>query len=306
MNKKNLILGGVLIILIVFSYFYQGPFQEWKENNAKPDNFLAEVLSTEVIKVEVTKMGETTTLIKEETGWKVAETKDFYVKDSTADSLGFVLENISKKEMELVSKNEDKKSSFETDETGIGVKIVQGDKEFEFVIGKTTPDFSGSYVSSNGSDKTYKLNLNLSVFDREEWRDNQMFSFMKERVNKMRFQYPTNQFWVEKVDGEWQGILPYKFPVSMEKIDEILDVVSEMNATKIPAQTFEGTGLEKNSIIVQIVGEGIDETIMVGAEKEPEDDGDPLYFAKQGKSDNIYLIAKEERDLLFRTTRDLR
>ena len=306
MNKKNLVLGGVLIVLIIFSYLYQGPFQKWREESGKPVNFLAGVISTDVSKVQIVKAGKTITLLREGIGWKVEETKDFYVKDSVADSLGFVLENIGKKDMEVVSKNKDKKSAFETNESGIAIKIFQENKEFEFVVGKTTPDFSGSYVSENNNNKTYKLKLNLSVFDRTEWRDDQMFSFMKERVNKLRFQYPNKQFFVEKVEEEWRGVLPYSFPVSEEKIDEIIDIMASMSSTKIPEQKFEGTGLEKNLIIVQVIGEGIDETIMIGEAKEAEGDGDPLYFVKRGSSDNLYLITKEERDVFDKTTRDLR
>jgi len=301
MNKKNLILGGVLIILIVFAYIYQGPVKEWRESRGLAKNFLAGVSLEMIDRVEIKKGGETVTLEKEEAGWKISGTKDFYVNEKVAESLTFALEKIGEKKLELVGKNIDNKEAFKTDESGIGIKIIQVDEEFNFVVGKTTPDFSGSYICENGSEKTYRINLNLIVFDQEEWRDNQIFSFMPERVNKMRFQYPDRQFWVEKMEDKWKGILPWAFSVNEEKINEILETVGNLKAIKIPEQNFEGTGLEKNLVIAQIVGENIDETIMVGQESEGGQ-----YFAKKGNSDNIYLISKEDRDILNRTTIDLK
>ena len=42
-------------------------------------------------------------------------------------------------------------------------------------------------------------------------------------------------------------------------------------------------------------------TLMVG-----DDNGEGLYFAKRGDSDNIYLISEEQRDVLDQTIRSLR
>lgn len=301
MNKKNLILGGVLIILIVFAYIYQGPVKEWKERRGLAKNFLVEVSLDMIERIEVEKGGKTVTLEKEETGWKIGGTKDFYVNEKIAENLTFVLEKIGEKKLELVGKNMDNKEAFKTDESGIGIKIIQGKEKFSFIVGKTTPDFSGSYICEEGSEKTYRINLNLIVFDQKEWRDEQIFSFMPESVNKMRFQYPDRQFWVEKTENKWEGILPWAFSVDEEKINEILETIGNLKAIKIPEQNFKDTGLEKHLVIVQVVGENIDETIMVG-----EESGEGQYFAKKADSDNIYLVSKEDRDIFNRTTKDLK
>lgn len=301
MNKKNLVLGGILVFLIIFAYIYQGPFQEWKKNAGKVKNFLAQVVLDEIDTVEITKDGETTVLEKSFSRWKVGGTKDFYTPDNLTDSLNFALENISQKDLELVGDNIDRKASFNTDDSGVRVKISQKDKIFEFVVGKITMDFSGNFISKVDDNKTYEIGVKLGFLSQEDWRDKEMFSFMKERVNKIRFQYPDRQFFVEKTENEWKGVLPHSFSVNEEKIDEILDIIASMSATKIPAQSFEGTGLEKNLIIVQVVGEEVDATIMVGEVNDEE-----LYFAKKGDSDNIYLITKEERDILDKKIKDLK
>jgi len=43
MSRKNIILGGILIILIILVYFYQGPLEKWQSNINKPNNFFSNI-----------------------------------------------------------------------------------------------------------------------------------------------------------------------------------------------------------------------------------------------------------------------
>jgi hypothetical protein len=312
MNKKNLILGGVLIILIALAYLYQGPLQKWQASLGKAENFLAKVDVDKISKIEITKEGKTTTLEKNGDKLKVGGTKDFYVEKSVADNLISSLKEAIKSELELVSSNKEKKSEFETNESGTAVKIYEGDNlKADFIVGKFGSDFASSYISRPGVDSTYRVKGGLSgAINQSEWRDNVIFSSDKEKINKIRFQYPTREFTVEKSsfakatedkDDVWNGTIPYKFGVSKDKMDKILNIMSNLTAAEIPEQNFAGTGLEKNIIIIQATGEGVDNTLMVG-----DSNGKDLYYAKKGLSDNIYLITKNQRDELNKKIQELK
>jgi hypothetical protein len=295
MNKKTLILGGALIILIALAYIYQGPLRQWRANLGKPDNFLAKIDTEQISKMEIIKDSQTTILERESEKWKVGGTNDFYVKDSVIDNAIQSLKKAAEGELRLVSSNKEKKSVFKTDESGIRVKLYQaGELAADFIIGKTGSDFVSTYISLPDADNTYAVKANLfSSFNQNEWRDRTIFSSDKEKIAKIRFQHPNREFAVEKVEGIWQGTSPYKFDVDENKIDKILNIMSNLTAVKIPEQNFEGTGLDKRDIIVQATGEGIDNTIMIGDEN---DEG--YYYAKRADSDNIYLISKWQRDEL--------
>ena len=128
MNKKTLTLGGILIILIALVYIYQGPLKDWQANLGKSKNFLAEVDVNQINKIEVAKDGGTIILEKIDNRLKISGTKDFYVNESLADNLIQNLEKAVESELELVSANKDKKSEFQTDESGINVKLYQADE----------------------------------------------------------------------------------------------------------------------------------------------------------------------------------
>lgn len=294
-----MILGGVLVVLIIFAYIQQGPWQDWKENVGKPDNFLA---SLDYDLAERIDIAGSVSLEREGEYWKVGGTKDFYVKSLATDKLREAFKEIAEGELEIVSKNKDNKSDFGADENGALIKVIQSDGEYEFIIGNTGPTVATCYISRSDDDKTYLLNANVRTsFIRDDWRDNQIFSFLPERVKKLRFQYPNKEFSVEKVENVWKSASPSDFEVNEEKITEILEAMGNLSAVDIPEQTFEGTGLEKHSLIVEATDNMDSYTIMIGDANEAGQ-----YYSKRGSSDNIYLISEEDKNLFDKNISDLK
>lgn len=314
MNKKNLILGGILVVLIVLAYLYQGPWQDQEKGN----NFLSNVDIEEVDRMEITRKEATTTILTKqaEAEWKVEGEGNFYVESDVAEKLEDKLGDLTESEFELVSTNKDKKSEFRTDkENGSEVVLYQeGEKVAEFISGGLdSSTLNSTYVSHPDSAETYAAQgVDLtSVMLRKDWRSKVIFDTSGEEMDKVRFQYPDNEFTVEKVEEEgttttqWQGTRPREFEVSEEKIEEVLQVMTDLEAARIPEQTFEDTGLSQHLIIVEASDDSVSNTLMVG-KKDGELRDQSLYYAKKGSSDNIYLITGEQRDKLDRTIQDLK
>lgn len=303
MRKENLVLGGIFVALLILAFVFE-PMKDWAKKIGGPDNFLKKINSEEILKINLEKNGEEISLRREGEKWKIFGTKDFYVKSSDEIFLSYIEEAIEA-DLELVSENPDNKSEFGTGENGVKVSFEDNDKVLvEFIVGDMTEDFSSSYVSLPDSEKTYKIGANLSFLlnrDVNAWYDETIFASEKEVINKIRFQYPRSEFTVEKTEDTWSGTLPYSFSVSDEKIDEILEVMTNLIASDIPAQTFEGTGLENHSIIVEASGDGVSNVLMVGGENE-----DGYFYAKRGDSDNIYLISPSQKETLETTIGGLR
>lgn len=305
MSKKNLYLGIILILLIAAAYTYNGPWQDWKDKIGQPKNILSGMDIDQASSIEISKGGATVVLERSGDKWKVGGTKEFYVPKDKIDNLISAFKEAREAKTSIVSENPGRKVDFALDDdAGSRVKFYQADSlSADFIVGKITSDYTGSYISLPDDNKAYAVKPNLTThFTAENWYDKTIFKTDKEAVNKIRFQYPTREFTMEKdAEGNWSGTLPYKFSVNTDKLDEILQTLANLQAVDIPEQTFANTGLEKNSIIVQVTGENIDNTLMVGGENENNQ-----FFAKKGDSDNIYLITKEQRDILDKQIRDLR
>ncbi len=298
MTKKNLILSVVFVSLAILAFVYSGPYKNWQENLNKKESFLSEVNLDQVTKYVITNQEEETTLEKQGESLKVAGTKDFYVEETVKDAFLQVLADAQEKDMELVSKNKEKRKEFGfSDNEVIKLALLENDNLLvDVLVGEMTNDYQGSYVSEDDAEKVYAMDVNLkTVLNRDEWRDNNIISANKEDIEEIRLQYPSREFTVTKdaETGEWVGTLPYAFTVDPEKMNEILSLMSNLQAVSIPEQNFENTGLDKHLIIVQVRGEGQDNTLMIG---EANEEGN--YYAKRGNSDNIYLITEAERDLL--------
>jgi hypothetical protein len=302
MSKKNLVLGGVLIVLVAFAWIWSGPLKDLKQNKGQEKNFLAKVVQLKIDKVIIDKNGQKIELDKSGDTWTINGEKKFGIDKTAVGVLDSALGEIGTLPLETASTNADKKNSFGTDDQGMKIEIGRGGDTFAFIVGKNTADYSGTYLSQPGSDKTYLIALDLnSIFGRADWRDLSIFSFVEERGNLIRFQYPNRQFTVEKINNKWTGTKPNKFAVSDDKVNAVLGILQNLTAAKIPAQTFANTGLEKHSIIVQVKGDNFDDTIMIG-----DCTKDNLCYAKTAASDNIYLISKTTRDALDKKITDLK
>ena len=305
MSKKNLYLGSVLIILVFIAYLYNGPMQRWQDNKNKSENFLSKVSSDQIDNINILNDNKSISLEKIEDKWKVSGTKDFFVETALANELDLKIKDAIDGEMNLVSNNKENKSDFGLNkEGGVLVELRQGENILkEFLVGNISSDYSSTYISVPESNESYLINVSLNnIFTNSEWYDKTIFKTEPEKITKIRFQYPNKEIVIE-LDGEdWSGTAPYKFNTDAEKVEDILNVMANLEASKIPEQNFEGTRLEENLIIVEAGGEGINNTIMIGG-SETEDDS--LYYAKKGDSDNIYLISLENKDILDIGVRDL-
>jgi len=304
MSKKNLFLGGILISLTLFAYIYSGPMKTWQGNKDKVDNFLKGVDLEQIDKIVIKSKTQETILEKAEDKWKIGGTKDFYAPSDIMSNLMDSLKKAQEGEMKLISTNKDKKSEFKIDDSGINLKLQRGNDVLkEVIVGGVASDFKNNYIAEKDNDKTYSVPVVLNIFNRNDWYDKTIFKDAQEKINKIRFQYPNKEFVIEKKDGQWSGISPYKFKVSEEKIQDILGIMSKLEAVKIPEQSFENTGLEKNSIIIEASGDNLNNVLMVGDINNEED---KYYYAKKGNSDNIYLITEEQRDDLKKNIWELK
>jgi len=302
MNKKTLILGIILIALVAMAYGYQGPLKKWQNNLGKTKNILAKIKIDLIDKIEIIDQGEIITLAKQNEKWKYNNSKDFYVDASVMAKVLDELKLAAESEIELVSNNKERKIEFKTDDLGQEIHIYQAEAQVaDIIVGIMASDYASSYISTPESAVTYAVKADLSgAFNPTDWRDYTIFSTQEEKINKIRFQYPNREFTVELKDGKWSGVLPDKFSVNQEKIQPILDIMSNLKAEEIPSQVFANTGLDKHLIIIEASGDGVDNILMVG------ESNNGRYYAKRGDSDNIYLISKVDRDKLDKSSWQLK
>jgi hypothetical protein len=305
MNKKNFTLIIILALLIILAYLYQGPWQSWRANKNVTKNFLASVNVDQANRIEITKNGETTTLVLNGSRWKIDGTKDFYVSDANAQNVVARLKDLTATQLELVSTNQTKKIDFNTDSiSGVNVKLNQGSKEIaSFIVGKINGNYTGTYLSPTGlANTTYLTKVDIyDAFVQNDWYDKNIFASDKTKINSVKFKNNGKEFNVAKQGDDWYATGTTKIKLNKDKVNGIVDLLASLVAAAIPDQNATSTGLSNSQLVVQATGDGIDNTIIVG-----NDNGQGQYYVKRENSDNIYLIAKAERDKLNVQIKDLK
>jgi hypothetical protein len=302
--KKNLKLLVILIILVGGAYLLTGPIKDWNKKKRAPKNFLAAIDINRAERIEIARKEKTVKLIKEGENWRVEGEGKFFADPEAIETLKTEFKKAQSVGLEIASANKDKKSDFDLDkEYGAEIKFYQGGNEFgNLLIGKMTSDYSGAYIGKEGDDNSYAVPVQLSAaFSPYEWRDRTILSFDQNKLERIRFHYPDREFVLEKKDGKWKGIAPSAFDANEEKLEPVLTVLANLRAEAIPAQKFSGTDLEKNLIIIEYKGEGIEGALMIG-----KDNSQGQYYAKRSDSDNIYLIAKSDRDMFNKKMEDFK
>ncbi|MFH0840620.1 MAG: DUF4340 domain-containing protein [bacterium] len=301
MNKKNTILLIIFLVLLGLALLYKGPFTNYRLNKQKEPSFLSgldldKINQIEIAQPEKERISLTKSEFKGEERWKISIWPGFYVSRLNMKEIFEKLAELSQNDLLLASNEKDRKDRFMTNnEEGIWVELFnQEDVLASMIVGKNTRDYNYTYFSQPGADQTYMAKGNMyGMFVKTEWRDQSIFDDDQDLVDTLRIQRGADSFLIEEKDGKW---FYNEIELNENKVAQITRSMTSLNTARFPEQTFAGTGLEKNQLILQVTGEGVDNTLMIGdyiienlgdLETATED---KYYYVKRGDSDNIYML----------------
>ncbi len=302
-TKQLLILGAIFVVLAIVILLFENPFgqseYEKKVETAMP--LFPDFNEEQVVKIEITATGETTTLLKQNGSWVVASMDNY-----PADSEG-VAELLSKvtefKNTQRVSNNPEKQAEFEVDSTGVEAKLMDANDKVlvHLFVGKTTPGFLSSYVRPANSNDVYVAQGYLqSVFNKgtRTWKDRTIFSFNKGIVTQLNI--ISSEETVElrlDAEGTWQMLKPVVAVAKTTEVDTLLTTFSELDTDDFAEATDELAeyGLDTpQSTISALLNDGTTATLHVGKEEEGK------LYVKRDDKDTIFRLFKSNVDSLIK------
>ena len=308
-TKQLLILGAIFVVLVIVVLLFENPFgqseYEKKVETAMPlfPNFNKE----QVVKIEITATGETTTLSKQNDNWVVASMDNY-----PADGEG-VAELLSKvtefKNTQRVSNNPEKQSEFEVDSTGVEAKLMDASDKVlvHLFVGKTTPGFLSSYMRPADSNDVYVAQGYLqSVFNKgtRTWKDRTIFNFNKGIVTQLNIISPEETVELRlDADGAWQMLKPVAAAAKTTEVDALLTTFSELDTDDFAEAKDELAeyGLDTpQSTISAVLNDGTTATLHVGKEEEGK-----LYVKREDK-DTVFRLFKSNVDRLMKKSDTLK
>ena len=307
--KQLLILGAIFVVLAIVVLLFENPFgqseYQKKVETAMPlfPNFNEE----QVVKIEITATGETTTLSKQNGSWMVASMDNY-----PADSEG-VVELLSKvgefKNTQRVSNNPEKQAEFEVDGTGVEAKLMDANGKVlaHLFVGKTTPGFLSSYVRPADSNEVYVAQGYLqSVFDKgtRTWKDRTIFSFNKGIVTQLNIISPEETIELRlDAEGTWQIIKPVVAAAKTTEVDALLTTFSELDTDDFAEAIDDLAAYELDapqSTISAVLNDGTTATLHIGKEEEGK------LYVKRDDKDTIFRLFKSNVDRLIKKSDTLK
>ena len=302
-TKQLLILGAIFVVLAIVILLFENPFgqseYEKKVETAMP--LFPDFNEEQIVKIEITATGETTTLSKQNGSWVVAS-MDNYPADSegVAELLAKVTEF---KNTQRVSNNPEKQAEFEVDSTGVEAKLMDANDKVlvHLFVGKTTPGFLSSYVRPANSNDVYVAQGYLqSVFNKDTrtWKDRTIFSFNKGIVTQLNI--ISSEETVElrlDAEGTWQMLKPVVAVAKTTEVDTLLTTFSELDTDDFAEATDELAeyGLDTpQSTISAILNDGTTATLHVGKEEEGK------LYVKRDDKDTVFRLFKSNVDSLIK------
>ena len=308
-TKQLLILGAIFVVLAIVVLFFDNPFgqseYEKKVETAMPlfPNFNKE----QVVKIEITATGETTTLSKQNDSWVVASMDNY-----PADGEG-VAELLSKvtefKNTQRVSNNPEKQSEFEVDSTGVEAKLMDASDKVlaHLFVGKTTPGFLSSYMRPADSNDVYVAQGYLqSVFskDTRTWKDRTIFNFNKGIATQLNIISPEETVELRlDADGAWQMLKPIAAAAKTTEVDALLTTFSGLDTDDFAEAKDELAeyGLDTpQSTISAVLNDGTTATLHVGKEEEGK------LYVKRDDKDTVFRLFKSNVDRLIKKSDTLK
>ena len=308
-TKQLLILGAIFIVLVIVVLLFDNPFgqseYEKKVETAMPlfPNFNKE----QVVKIEITATGETTTLSKQNDNWVVASMDNY-----PADGEG-VAELLSKvtefKNTQRVSNNPEKQLEFEVDSTGVEAKLMDASDKVlaHLFVGKTTPGFLSSYMRPADSNDVYVAQGYLqSVFNKDTrtWKDRTIFNFNKGIATQLNIISPEETVELRlDANGAWQMLKPIAAAAKTTEVDALLTTFSGLDTDDFAEAKDELAeyGLDTpQSTISAVLNDGTTATLHVGKEEEGK------LYVKRDDKDTVFRLFKSNVDRLMKKSDTLK
>ena len=302
-TKQLLILGAIFVVLAIIILLFENPFgqSEYQQKVETATPLFPNFNEEQVMEIEITATGETTTLSKQNGSWVVASMDNY-----PADGEG-VAELLSKvaefKNTQRVSNNPEKQAEFEVDSTGVEAKLMDanGTVLAHLFVGKTTPGFLSSYVRPADANDVYVAQGYLqSVFDKgtRTWKDRTIFSFNKGIVTQLNIISPEETVELRlDADGTWQMLKPVAAAAKTTEVDTLLTTFSELDTDDFAEGTDDLVeyGLDTpQSTVSAVLNDGTTATLHVGKEEEGK------LYVKRDDKDTVFRLFKSNVDSLMK------
>ncbi len=203
--RRLIVLGAVLAAFVV-----AWGVQRWQQGRlvASAPARTLDIQPDRVTGLRITKPGSPAVAIERVAGaWRIQSPGDYRANEQVVTGVLETLDSLAL--VDVVSTNPAKRGTFQVDSTGTRVQVLEGEKTvLDVVVGKSSPDFSHTYLRPEGGDEVYRADGMLSYnFNKrvDDWRDKTILDLDPAGIVRLTLEYPKekSQVVLAKRDTTW-------------------------------------------------------------------------------------------------------
>ena len=302
MKKSTLILAVIFVaLIIVVLVTRQGPKVE---RGALASN-LAKLDTLTVSQITITKPDEELILTKSAEQWNITSPIEYRANQ---DFVRQMLKAFVEMRVESsISENPEKHGKFEVDTAGTEIAFYVGDESIvSLIVGKTSPDYSHTYVREAGLPEVFLVKgvlsgqLNRSL---DSWRDKTIFAAEKTDITQLSLVYPDETISLYWTGGNWTISTAdiSNLVADQATIDLMLNTLSNFKASLFPKEEeYVGVNFDKPDFQIDITT--VDGTTVLRLIEEKEKN---RYFVQKEGDPTIYQVYKGTASNLMKRVDEL-
>lgn len=249
MKRSTIILGGILAILALATYFVLLQPGETSTTGESTET-LCRIDSSAVDRVEIATPSGSVTLALEGGIWMVSGPGGRYRADQSAVA-GAVGRGKKIDLRGLVSTNPEKQKVFQVDSAGTHVRFFEhGSPTASFIIGKPGPSWTETYVRRVGSNDVYLAEGPLTYLyskSLKDWRDRTIFRMDENLITSVLFRYGDTTFTLQHRDTVW---LVDQSPAAEGAAKNLASTLANFQSDEFIDTAFTPTGLPSAALEV--------------------------------------------------------
>jgi hypothetical protein len=306
MNRRMLLLAGVLVVLVVI---FANPFKDQLKREKRDWVTLFDAEKVKAAdRIEVATATDSSVIVKQDANWVVATQNSFPADTAAVGNLLRALGNA--RSAGVVSNNPENRSRFQVDQTGVRVKVMaQSATIAQFTLGKMGADFTTSYVLPAGSNEVQVVRgLNRNLFWRPQgMRDRTIFKFDLANLKQVTAEMPEGGWELIKTDTTWsvrkrgdENIHPAEKTLSGTLVESLSDFSADAFLDN-PSDTVK-TGLDHPAYRYTLrFMDGTEAGVAVGG----KNDRNQYYAQRPDRPGAVYLLSEWRLTNVKKTVEEL-
>ncbi|MBI5059455.1 DUF4340 domain-containing protein [candidate division KSB1 bacterium] len=297
--KKPLVGVGVLVLLLLVYWLVESRNNVVETNRAWVIEDSAKVTSIRIEStdglVELAKEGET---------WRVKKPIDYPANDR---SVGQLLGKLKEMNMlALITEKPEKFAEYQVDDSaGVKVRLSDGNKVEEFILGRPGPTGTTTYSRSKDNEVWEIGGNQTSTFKKKpkDWRDKTITDFDANTIQKLVLRSPTETTTLSFVDSTWKlesGAT--KFDAEKPLVERVTRLLAKMSsvdfADTLKTDAFNHAEFQLSAQLN--TGESVDLRMM------PTDTTANQYFVRKQGAASDFIIYKSTATALMKKPEDFK